>query len=140
MPWAYQSANPAGSPLHREWLLFKFTPRIKNAFRISLPLKPLWGKFEKRLIKWQDGYPMSPETTLDADGNAWVDYSVEGSGFSIWAAWLGGKWVPCLVQWSFRTPWGRVLKGYIGLKQDITLGDFMGWIEPSLSWNKEIAC
>ena len=138
MPWAYQWANPQGRPLHNDFTVCKDTPRILYARRIPLPLKGIKGTFKKVPKRVDIGYPLSPGTEVfDFDGfpSVMVEYAEEG--WSEFAFWHHDHWEPCVKQYmkTINIPFigKRVLKFYSGLKQDVTFGDWMAWIEPACS-------
>lgn len=143
MPKAYQAGD---RPLHNDWFMFKSTPRIEFARRIPLPLKGIKGMFKKVLVRIDPGYPTPPETVIfDHEyypglraPHAEVDYAEEG--WSEFAFWHHDHWEPCVKQYmkTVNIPFigKRVIKFYSGLKQDVTFGDWMGWIEPAMSLTK----
>ena len=141
MPWVYQVANPIANFLHRDWQFWKDTPRIFNARRIPLPLKGIKGTFKKVPKRIDLGYPTPPGTEIfDFDGfpSVMVEYAEEG--WSEFAFWHHDHWEPCVKQYmkTINIPFigKRVLKFYSGLKQDVTFGDWCGWIEPAMSLTK----
>ena len=145
MPRAYQrpAMNPEGRFLHDDWFMFKNTPRIEFARRIPLPLKGIKGTFKKVPKRVDIGYPLSPGTEIfDFEGfpSVMVEYAEEG--WSEFAFWHHDHWEPCVKQYmkTINIPFigKRVLKFYSGLKQDVTFGDWMAWIEPAMSLTKEI--
>lgn len=135
-----KSYQPGGREFHDDWALFKSTPRIFNARRIPLPLRLDTGNCIKNWMPWDVNYPTVPGTPIkDIDGipHALVDFG--GPGWTTYSFWHHDHWEPCLSQYYGikKLPWESVpreLKIYHGLKQDITLGDFMGWIEPACSF------
>lgn len=158
MPWDYQTANPAGRPLHDDWAIFQDTPRIATAYRVPLPFKLVKGDNAPQWMLWDPSYPASPGLVVETrpiwNGvatvqcpQALVDCAVEDSGYATFAVWLGGKWVPCFQTYRKKIL-GREYAQYTGgLKQDVTVtfdqnlnpkSDLMGWWDPpSVSWTKE---
>lgn len=147
MPWAYQVSNPNGRPLHNDFAVCKSTPRIDTARRIPLPLMGIEGKFIRVLKRIDPGYPTPPGIEIvDHEyfpglraPHVLVDYAQEG--WSKFAFWHNDHWEPCVIQYkrTINIPFvgRRVLKFYHGLKQDVTFGDWMGWLEPAMSLTKE---
>ncbi len=150
VPWAYQTANPNGRPLHNDWAAFKDTPRIGTAFRVPLPFKQISGECVPQWMLWDPDYPQSPglKTEIRPDGHTYalVDCAVENSGYATFAAWINGKWMPCFQSYRKRI-FNRNYAQYSGgLKQDVTVAlnadgsirsDIMGWFDPpSLSYTK----
>lgn len=152
MPWAYQQANPQGRPFHDDWATWPFTRILRRdtAFRVPLPfiLVASSGPVAPRWMPWQEGYPESPGANFRA--------SVPGSEAeargcprevlahdpvlpigqaATMAAYLNGRWVPCY-RTSSSSFLGRRLHTNRGLKPDVTLGDFMTYLEGSLTWTK----
>lgn len=144
MPWTYQWANPDGRPLHNDFTLFRDTSRIEFARRVPLPLKGIKGTFKKVLKRIDPGYPTPPDTVIvDHEyypglraPHVLVDYAEEG--WSEFAFWHHDHWEPCVRQYmkTIKVPlFGtRTLKFYSGLKADVTFGDWMGYIEPAMSF------
>jgi hypothetical protein len=157
IPWDYQTANPAGRPLHDDWSLFQATPRIMTAYRVPLPFKQILGDCVPQWQLWDTSYPASPGLIIEnrpvtVDGgatynlpHALVDCAVEDGGSATFAVWLDGKWVPCFTSYR-KMILGKRLASYTGgLKQDYTVtpnldgsvkSDIMGWWDPpTCSWN-----
>lgn len=164
MPWAYQRANPQGRPLHDDWGVmgvlpalqpWQRIPRIECAYRVPLPFKQISGATERRWLPWDISYPTVPGTLIEervvytSGGKYMIPHALFdcaiGSGWSSFAAWLGGEWVPCFKQYHKRI-FGRRLAYYNGLKQDVTVSvepdgstksDLMAWFpEISMTWIK----
>lgn len=147
MPWAYSIKNPDNRSRHGDWFFFKSTPRIDTARRIPLPLRQIDGVCIPTPMKWDVTYPLSPgHTVFDHEyypGMRFPHVMVDcaGEGWSRFAFWHHDRWEPCVIQYkrTFNIPFvgKRVLKFYHGLKQDVTLWDAMGWLEPAMSLTKE---
>ena len=165
MPWAYQTANPQGRPLHNDWGImgafpalqpFQKIPRIECAYRMPLPFKQISGQCNKQWMLWDPSYPASPGLQTQMmdiwDGektqhllHALVDQQVEDSGWATFAGWINGKWVPCFSSYRAKVI-ERRFAYYKGLKMDVTVmpnldgtvrSDIMAWFpEISTTWNK----
>ena len=157
IPLAYQDI-PGGRPLHDDWAAFSDTPRVETAYRVPGPFKMISGACAPKWQLWDTSYPAAPGLQIETrpiwDGvktqnlpHALVDCQVEGSGWGTFAAWLGGKWVPCFQQYR-KMIFGRLYAQYSGgLKFDSTVAfdenlnpksDLCGWWDPpSVSWNKK---
>jgi hypothetical protein len=153
LPWAYQTANPKGRPLHDDWVLGKKIRRIDTAFRIPLPLVKVAGNAEPEWVPI-----LRPELWTFAPGAKvemrpyqdhleptpmivpWVLTMTSGQPAGQWsrqAAYLGGEWVECYYTRSMNV-FGNKLFIYGGLKIDVNPRDLMVWwpeFSGSIKWN-----
>jgi hypothetical protein len=162
MPEEYRIGH---RPLHDDWSILRSTTRKETARRVPLPFKGISGKFKKEWMLWDMSYPTVPLTPIEYRDvwtehgtfnlpHALIDCAVEDSGWSAFAVYLDGKWVPCFKSYRRITEsriFGKRRLAYYsgGLKFDSTCSvradgsirsDQMGWWEaPTCSWNKVAA-
>lgn len=160
MPEEYRQDH---RPLHDDWAFLKSTTRMSTARRVPGPFKQISGASEKKWVLWDTSYPTVPGTPIELREyytvygafqlpHALIDYAVEDSGWTAFAVYLNGEWVPCFKSYRAITDsriFGKRRLAYYsgGLKFDSTCtvrpdgsirSDQMGWFEPpTLSW-KEI--
>lgn len=150
MPWAYQTANPDGRPLHNDWAVFKSVRRIDCAYRVPLPFKVTSGPSHKEWMLFDPSYPMSPDCESKiVDGLTYVLTDRGDHGLVTYAAFINGEWRDVLKKYT-GLRFGKRLSWYKGLHQDnhVSLPDFasgeirsdlMCWFpEMAMSWVKEI--
>ena len=147
LPAAYRQGSCR--ELHGDWVIFKDTPRIETAYKIPQPYKQLRGNQKSRLIPYQIGYPLVPDTkvmladyydgikTISMPHILSYDPVPDVGQWGVYAALLNGEWVEC-----FRTSklkyFGKIWVNYFGLKPDLTLGDWMTWY-PEISFGPRSA-
>ena len=129
MPWAYQTANSRGRPLHDDWAIFKNVRRIYCAYRVPLPFHITGDvRVQKKWILWDLLYPTAPGTPVEymdyyTDSgvyslpHALVDYA--GYGTARYSAFIGGEWVPDVFVKHTSKWFGRRFSCYKGLHQDL---------------------
>lgn len=161
LPWAYQTANPQGRPLHDDWFFDKDEPRINTAFKVPLPFKKIAGNAEPEWVPLLKDWPLAPGAITKQE--VWHDGGLSPTGkdgqiitlvltmtpihppgqWSRQAVYLNGEWVECYYTktTTVRThPDGSIdrMLVYEGLKLDPNPPDLMTWfpeVSASIKWN-----
>lgn len=113
-----------------------------------MPAKQIAGNVIPHWIPVQAGYPLVPDTEIKImdyyDGTKTiktpyimaVDPYLKVGEWSRQAVWVDGEWIECYHA-ATRMLFGRKLNVNVGLRPDITLGDFLWWFpEAGLQWTK----
>lgn len=141
LPEVYRTRRP----LHDDWVFpFSLIPRRWTFWPFPFPPRKVCGSQQEEYVQIQKGYPMAPDARYWKPNDSYSEpthvLSVHpvGWGWSVQSCPfpLVGR-LPCYFQWT-RKVLGRKLHFNIGLRPDVTLGDWGWWFpEASLGWTKE---
>lgn len=144
LPEVYRISRPFSDDWALPWISWRlqpwcWVPRWWRFWPFPFPPRKVCGTQEEAYIDTQSGYLYAPDAfkTPVLPNQIWSIHPV-GWGWSVQSCWFPvlGR-LPCYFQWT-RKVLGRKLHFNIGLRPDVTPGDWGWWFpEASIGWTKE---